>query len=107
MKNIGLSEKLVDKLKFVEGEELSEKILNLLEANALIKLKECEEQIFVFESKYGMDFENFKKAWEKGVIKGKHSHEVERNFMEWEGFESERKKWLNALFDIKINPKNA
>ena len=103
MKNIGLSEKLFDKLKFVEGEELSEKILNLLEANALMKLKECEEQIFVFESKYSMDFENFKKAWEKGVIKGKHSHEVERNFMEWEGFESERKKWLNAKITAVIN----
>lgn len=102
MKNIGLSEKLVDKLKFVEGEELSEKILNLLETNALMKLKECEEQIFGFESKYSMDFENFKKAWEKGVIKGKHSHEVERDFMEWEGFESERKKWLKTLFDIKV-----
>lgn len=102
MKNIGLSEELIDKLKIVEGGEFGEKILNLLETNALMKLKECEEQIFVFESKYGMEFENFKKAWEKGVIKGKHSHEVERDFMEWEGFESERKKWLKTLFDMKV-----
>lgn len=94
MKNIGLSEKLVDKLKFVEGEELNEKILNLLETNALMRLKECEEQISKFESKYGMDFENFKMAWEKGVIKDRYSHEVERDFMEWEGFELERKKWI-------------
>jgi hypothetical protein len=62
MKNIGLSEELIDKLKIVEGGEFDEKILNLLETNVLMKLKECEEQIFKFESKYGMDFENFKMA---------------------------------------------
>ena len=102
MKTISLSEKLFEKLKIVEGKESDEKISNLLETNSLMRLKECEEKIFGFESKYGMDFPTFKKAWEKGTIKNKHSHEVERDFMEWEGFESERKKWLNTLQDIRF-----
>lgn len=48
-----------------------------------------------------MDYKGFKEAWEKGAIKRKHSHEVERDFMEWEGFVTERKKWLNVLRDFK------
>jgi hypothetical protein len=102
MKTISLSEKLFDKLKNVEGKETDEKILNLLETNALMRLKECEERIFEFESKYGMDFEGFKRVWEQGKIKDKYDHRIERDFMEWEGFESERKKWLNTIHDIRI-----
>lgn len=101
MKTISLSEELLDKLKIVEGKDIDEKIFNLIETNILLRLKECEEWIFKFESKYGMDFENFKKAWEEGNITNKFSHNVERYFMEWEGFESERKGWLKALRDIK------
>ncbi len=101
MKTISLSEELFDKLKIVEGEKLDEKINNLLETNALMRLKECEDKIFEFESKYGMDFEGFKRAWKGGSIEDKRSHKVERDFMEWEGFESERKKWLNTLHNIR------
>jgi hypothetical protein len=100
MKPISLSEKVYDKLKIIEGKEIDEKIFHLLETNALMRLKECEEQIFRFEAKYRMDYKDFKTAWEKGAIKHKRSHQVEKDFMEWEGFESERKKWLEALRDI-------
>ncbi len=101
MKTINLSEEMYDKLNIVEGKEIGEKISHLLEANALMRLKECEEQIFRFEARYGMDYKGFKTAWEKGDIKNKRSHQVERDFMEWEGFELERKKWLKTLKDIK------
>lgn len=101
MKTISLSEKVYNKLKIVEGKELGEKIFHLLETNSIMRLKECEEQIFRFEAKYGLDYSGFKTAWEKGDIKHKHSHQRERDFMEWEGFESERKKWLKSLKDIK------
>jgi hypothetical protein len=106
MRTIRLSEELLDKLETVEGKEIDEKIFNLLETNVLMRLKECEDIIFKFESKYGMDFESFKNAWEEGTIKDKYSHRVERDFMEWEGFESERKQWLNTLRDIKARAKS-
>ena len=67
-----------------------------------MRLRECEDRIFGFESKYGMDFEDFKKAWDEGIIKDKYSHRAERDCMEWEGFEHERKKWFNILKDIRI-----
>ncbi len=101
MKTINLSEKIIEKLQIIEGEEIPEKISHLLEKNALLNLKECEERIFGFEAKYGMDFHEFKTAWEENSIQDKHSHQVERTFIEWEGFESERRKWLNTLRDIK------
>ncbi len=101
MKTINLSEKVYDKLEVVEGKEIDEKIFHLLETNALMRLKECEEHIFKFEAKYRMDFKGFKSAWEKGDIKPKYSHQVERDFMEWEGFVTERKKWLSVLKDFK------
>ncbi len=97
MKTITISETLFDKLSIVRGNKFDEKLLNLLETNALMRLKECEERIFSYESKYGMDFGGFSKAWKKGEIKEKYSHSVERDFMEWEGFEAERKKWLKTL----------
>ena len=54
MKIISLSEKLFDKLKIVEGKKAGEKIFNLLKTNALMRLKECEELIFKFESERKM-----------------------------------------------------
>ena len=60
----------------------------------LLRLKECEESLFQFESRYGMDFESFTKAWDEDEISEKHSHEVERDYMEWEGFHGEKRKLL-------------
>lgn len=102
MKTITVSESLIEKLNIVKGSKFDEKIFNLLETNALMRLKECEELIFGFESKYGMDFESFSKAWKKGSITDKHSHAVERDYMEWEGFEAERKKWLKTLRTVRV-----
>lgn len=101
MKTITISEDLLSKLETVEGKEINEKILNLLETNVLMRLRECEDMIFKYESKYGMDFESFKNAWEQGIIKDKYSHKVERDFIEWEGFESERRQWLKLLNDMR------
>lgn len=103
MKTIAVSEKLFDKLSIVSGREFDEKLYSLLETNALMKLKECENRIFEFEADYGMDFESFRNAWEQGKLADRYSHKVERNFMEWEGFETERKKWLQFLREIRLS----
>lgn len=103
MKTVAVSEKLFDKLSIISGKEFDEKLSSLLETNALMKLKECEDKIFEFEAIYGMDFEGFSDAWKQGSLQHKHSHKVERAFMEWEGFESERKKWLQFLHDMRLS----
>ncbi len=49
-----------------------------------LKLKETSEQRQTFEQRYGMDFAAFEQAWQEGRIADKHSHQVERDYWEWE-----------------------
>jgi hypothetical protein len=37
-----------------------------------------------FERRYGMDFVTFQQAWQEGRIPNAHSHQVERDYWEWE-----------------------
>jgi hypothetical protein len=97
MKTIEVSEKLYHQFMVVDGRKMEEKLHHLLRADIFLKLKECEDTILKFEARYGMSFAHFKAAWEKGQISQRFSHPVERDYMEWEGFESERKQWLKSL----------
>ncbi len=101
MKTVELPEEILRKLEQVEGKDLAEKIVNLLKQRIFAQLRECDEQILRYETKYGMDFTEFESAWERGEIAGKHSHEVERDLMEWEGFVLERQDWLSMLRGLK------
>ena len=102
MASLSLNKGLIRMLNFFEGDTAEKKVINLVNGNALLKLKECEDEIVRYESKYGMTFADFKKAWDKGTKKEKYAHEVERDFMEWEGFEGEKKHWLSALKEIRV-----
>lgn len=97
MKTVQLAENLLTGLELVEGKDIDEKLANLIQANILLRLKECEETLFRYESKYGMEFDSFSQAWDRGEIGGKYSHEVERDYMEWEGFALEKRKLFKAL----------
>jgi hypothetical protein len=99
---VQLAEDLLASLELVEGKDIEEKVSRLIRANILLRLKECEEALFRFESKYAMEYDSFTHAWDEGEIAGKHSHEVERDFMEWEGFSLERRKLLRALRDLRL-----
>jgi len=105
MGTINIAEDLLEGLDFVQGKSIQEKIFHLVVNNVLLRLKECEENFFRFESKYGMDFESFARAWDEGEIPEKHSHEVERDFMEWEGFHGERLKLLKTLKAMRMKEK--
>jgi len=85
-----------------EGEEPAkvEKIPGLS-----FKLRECEEKIVEFEAKYGMTFEEFKESWNTKKITDKYSHRVERGYMEWEGLQMEKKRWLSTLKDFNVSKK--
>ena len=102
MGTINLAEDLMESLGLVQGKDIEEKISHLIETNILLQLRECEEHLFRFESRYGMAFEGFAQAWEAGEIEGKHSHGVERDFMEWEGFDLERSKLLRSLRELRL-----
>ena len=53
------------------------------------------------EDKCRMVHKGFQAVWNKGAIKHKRSYQVGKYFMEWESFESERKKWLGEI-DYKL-----
>jgi hypothetical protein len=53
-----------------------------------------------YELKYGMTFSEFAVAWEKNDIPDRWSHSVERDYMEWEGLEAERKKQIQEVLEI-------
>lgn len=101
MKTVELPAEVLESLEAVEGRDFPEKIINLLRQRILAQLRECDERILEYEAKYGMIFSQFKTAWENDRIENKHSHEVERAFMEWEGLVLERQKWLLMLRDLK------
>jgi hypothetical protein len=101
VKTIALADNIEESLALVPGKDLQEKFSRLVENTLVLHLRECEDYLFKYESKYGMDFTNFAELWEQGEIQDKHSHEVERDFMEWEGFAMERSSLLKALRNVK------
>ena len=49
-----------------------------------LKLREARQERDGFERRYGMDFASFQQAWQEGRIPDAHSHQVERDYWEWE-----------------------
>jgi hypothetical protein len=102
MKTITIAEDFLEGLDFVQGKNTQEKIFHLIVNNVLLRLRECDESLFQFESRYGMDFESLARAWDEDEIPESHSHEVERDYMEWEGFHGERRKLLRTLKTMRM-----
>ncbi|MBM4055976.1 MAG: hypothetical protein FJ264_15190 [Planctomycetes bacterium] len=98
---ITISKEIVERLKIIDGDSIEAKLVNLLKKGIVSQLKECEDFILNYETKYGMSYEQFKILWGKSQIENKYSHESERDCMEWEGFQHEREKWLKMLRELK------
>lgn len=96
-----LPDNLAEKFQAVQGKNPGEKLGTLLLHWATLGLRECNEAVLRYETKYGMIFEQFRASWDAGEIPNKHSHEVERDLMEWEGYEAERQTWLSLLRELK------
>lgn len=64
--------------------------VEMLDAYLTMQLGACEDEIARFETKYGEYFADFARAWERDEIPNGRSHEVERDYMEWEGLIVER-----------------
>lgn len=64
------------------------------------RLELIESGINKMEERYHVAFHEFKRKWEKGQIEQKYSHDVEKDYWEWEGLVSrknkieEMSKWL-------------
>ena len=103
MTALALSPQMAEYLDYVKCCTIEEKLLALLESYVSSQLKECDREIGDYEVKYRSTFAEFAEAWKANAIPGKHSHLVERDYMEWEGLESEKKRWLDLLKRLPRN----
>jgi hypothetical protein len=49
-----------------------------------------------------MDFPSFKQAWAAGNVPNKHSHEVERDYWEWEAAVTDEDRLRQALESLSL-----
>jgi hypothetical protein len=95
MKVVSLDDKVLE--DFVQGADLEAKLENLTRESLENRLRACNEALDHFEAKYGLTSVDFSQAWEEGRIPGKYSHEVERDFMEWEARHLEKEDLLAIM----------
>jgi hypothetical protein len=69
----------------------------LIRENLERQLRFCNEALICFEAKYGLTFVDFARAWKQGKVPNKYSHEVERDFMEWEARHIEKEDLLTTV----------
>ena len=100
MQTINVADTIIENMAYIPGGSLDEKLSNLMVSNFSLQLRECEEAIFRYEAKYGMEFTQFTNAFDAGEF-DRHSHEVERDFMEWEGFCDERSRMLASIREMR------
>lgn len=97
MTTLTLNPQIVSHLEFIEGSTPDDKLLSLLETYLAAQLRVCEQEIGEYEVKYRSTFAEFAEAWNQGQIPDRHSHEIERDYMEWEGLVAEKKRWLKLF----------
>ncbi len=98
---VTVSEKLVEVLQaFAPGKDLEAKLENVTRDGLESQLRKCVEALDVFEIRYGMTFAEFARAWQDDKIPRRWSHEVERDFMEWEARHLERTDLLKAVREL-------
>lgn len=96
MTTISIDERTKKMLEAFSGRDYEEKFGNMIRESIKAKIKECNDLIADFETKYSLEFEEFKRLWDEGAEEGKHSHVVE-DFIEWEALEMEKGEWLRLL----------
>lgn len=92
---------LRDILGYTEGKDLKEKLVYLIANDLKRRLHLCADRILEYETKYGMSFQQFKAAWKAGRMANRYSHEVERDYMEWESLDDEYALLLSRLRRLK------
>lgn len=98
MPTVSLSDKLIRVLEdFTPGANLEAKLENLTRESLEHQLHAWNEALSRFEAKYGLTFSDFVTAWQGDTIPNKHSHEVERDFMEWEAHHIEKEELSTIL----------
>lgn len=97
MATLTIDEKTKKVLDVFSGDDYGERLSNLVKEGIRSKVRECNELISEYETKYKREFDEFEERWSSGEIEEKHSHEVETDYLEWEALEMEKSTWLDLL----------
>jgi hypothetical protein len=85
MEQVTISKSMHRVLSSLTGEHRADIAVELATKDLLrLKVKEVEERIREFETRYQMKFAEFKQAWNADKIPSRRSYEVERDYWEWE-----------------------
>ena len=101
MTTVKVPDSLKDVFEYLEGESLDQKLLYLVVSDLKRRLQACSQRIVEFEAKYGMRFEAFVRAWQAEEIPNRYSHDVERDYMEWESLVDEYELLLSNLKKLR------
>ncbi|MBU0513052.1 MAG: hypothetical protein KKD28_14820 [Chloroflexi bacterium] len=97
MNVLTLNPKIASSLDIIEGHTPDDKVLSLLETYLAAQIRACEQEISKYEVRHRSTFVEFAKAWSQDQIPNKHSHAIERDYMEWEGLVAEKHRWFEQL----------
>ncbi|MEA3338971.1 MAG: hypothetical protein U9R15_03300 [Chloroflexota bacterium] len=100
MPTLDIAVETLSYLDYIEGETMTDKLLALVATHFAAQLRACEMESKQYEMKYGTTFVEFAARWENDEISERWSHTVERDYMEWEGLEAEKRNWLSLLSDL-------
>lgn len=100
-KILRLPDSVQEILELVEGKNLDEKLIQLIRNDLKRRLHLCSERIMEFEAKYGIQFEEFAGKWKADKIPNRYSHEIERDYIEWESLVDEHEILLLQLRKLK------
>jgi hypothetical protein len=106
MERIVLPKRIVKQLNSFSGKTVADKIDYLAERTAASNLRECNERISRFESRYGRIFSDFASAWNRGKIVRAYDYATETDFIEWEASEQEKEHWLAVIRSLR-NPRSS
>ncbi len=75
------------------GEPIFERALPItLKDSIEHRLEKVDQELVIYQKKYGMDFTMFNVLWEKERVPYQSSYEVEKDFLEWEGLVMRKSK---------------
>jgi len=97
VERIVLPKRIVKQLNSFSGKTVADKIDYLAERTAVSNLRECNERISRFESRYGRIFVDWAKVWNRGNIAHAQDYVTETDFIEWEASEQEKEHWLGVI----------
>lgn len=106
METLQLPASVREILESTRGDDLEQKVFHLLLSDLERRLHFCSDRILEFEKKYGMSFTEFAEVWQRDGGFDKYSHEVERDYMEWESLDDEHQLLLLQLRNIKQEMKS-